>query len=108
MPPIRCPLKRIGGLGIHSWDSRGPPWFDSRNNPATKASVSTVRSIFPSLLLIAAAPLAAAPAHFASGPAPVALIELFTSEGCSSCPPADAWLGGLRDRPGLWSQFVPV
>jgi hypothetical protein len=67
-----------------------------------------VRSIFPSLFLVAAAPLAAAPAHFASGPAPVALIELFTSEGCSSCPPADAWLGGLRDRPGLWSQFVPV
>jgi hypothetical protein len=67
-----------------------------------------VRLLFHPLLFLAAAPLAAAPAHFASGPAPVALIELFTSEGCSSCPPADAWLGGLRDRPGLWSQFIPV
>ena len=89
-------------------DSRRPLWFDSRNKPATRGSVSNVRALLPSLLLAAAAPLAGAPAHFASGPAPVALIELFTSEGCSSCPPADAWMGAMRERPGLWSEFVPV
>ena len=45
---------------------------------------------------------------FRSGPARVALIELFTSEGCSSCPPAEKWLGDLRPSPALWREFVPV
>ena len=53
-------------------------------------------------------PAHAAPIVFQSSTRQTALLELYTSEGCSSCPPAEAWLSKLKTEPGLWSEFVPV
>jgi hypothetical protein len=55
------------------------------------------RALVLALLALTLGPLPAARAT----DAPPVVVELFTSQGCSSCPPADAYLGELAQRPDV-------
>ena len=62
-------------------------------------SVSLIAALLAAGLLAAAQPAAAED---------VTVVELFTSQGCSSCPPADARLRELSKEPGIVALSLHV
>ncbi len=71
----------------------------------TKTMSSNSISRWSSALGVCAIVAVIRPAHAGD---PRAVVELFTSQGCSSCPPADRLIGELAKDPSIIALSMPI
>jgi hypothetical protein len=77
-------------------------------NPVSVAWLKKSLAVLATAAAAALPVVASAACDARSGPTTTALIELYTSEGCSSCPPADRALKNLRQTLDPAADAVPL
>ncbi len=74
-----------------------------------KRTTRSIHLIFMVLsILLGVKSAAAEPVTITSTNEQTYFLELYTSQGCSSCPPAEEWISQFTDHEKLWQSIIPL
>lgn len=74
-----------------------------------KRNVRSIHLIFIALSILGSIKsVMAEPVTISSTKEHTYFLELYTSQGCSSCPPAEHWISQFADNKNLWKSIIPL